>query len=252
MSEEKLHEMISELQERLRQGKIGRREFVRYASLLGLSLGAAETLAACAPAPTPTATPPPPTPTSPPPQPTVVVAPAPSPVVMEKDWQLLVDYDKCSGCRICEFECAKRHFDVINPELARIKLYKIYPGVDIAMYCRNCWGAPCIEACPTTPKAISKDEETGAIKVDPATCIKCDLCAEACLAKVIRFHPTEGYPLVCDLCDLDPACVAACPEEALSVVPPVLAPDTWAVPLDELAKELLEKMGLSAYIEEEA
>lgn len=60
---------ISELQEQLRQGKISRREFIRCATFLGLSLGAAETLSACAPRGTPIATPAPhvtvpPTPTS--------------------------------------------------------------------------------------------------------------------------------------------------------------------------------------------
>ena len=34
---------------------------------------------------------------------------------MDKDWQLVIDYDKCSGCRTCELECAKRHYGVINP-----------------------------------------------------------------------------------------------------------------------------------------
>ena len=56
-TEEKLHGQVSELQEQLRQGKIARRDFLRYAALLGLSLGAAEALAACAPKPTPTPTP---------------------------------------------------------------------------------------------------------------------------------------------------------------------------------------------------
>ena len=45
---EELHKRISELQEQLRQGTITRRDFLRYASLLGLSVGAAEALAACA------------------------------------------------------------------------------------------------------------------------------------------------------------------------------------------------------------
>ncbi|MGC8787905.1 MAG: twin-arginine translocation signal domain-containing protein, partial [Anaerolineae bacterium] len=52
---QKMQERISELQEQLRQGVISRREFLRYVTLLGVSLGAAEALAACAPKPTPTA-----------------------------------------------------------------------------------------------------------------------------------------------------------------------------------------------------
>ena len=53
-----LHERLSELQEKLRLGQITRRDFLRYATLLGVSVGAAEALAACAPKPGPTAVPP--------------------------------------------------------------------------------------------------------------------------------------------------------------------------------------------------
>jgi len=70
--EEKLHKQVSELQEQLRRGDITRREFLRYATLLGVSLGAAEALAACAPAPTPTLVPPTPTPAPPTPTPVPV------------------------------------------------------------------------------------------------------------------------------------------------------------------------------------
>lgn len=261
---QKLNERIAELQEQLRQGQISRREFMRYAILLGVSLGAAEALAACAPKPMPTATPLPAQPTARPtlvppvsvpptavPQPTVApAAPAAQEVVMEKDWQLVIDYDRCSGCRTCEIECARRHYGVINPALSRITIYKVYPGVDIAMFCRNCYTRPCIDACPTTPKAISISETSGACKVDPKLCIKCFKCEDACKQQHIRFHPTGQYPLLCDLCDLDPACVASCPDKALSVVPPWVAPDTWAEPLDEVIRQRMEKLGLFKYMTE--
>ena len=54
-----LHPAVPELQEQLRQGKISRREFLRYATLLGVSVGGASALAACGQAaPAPTAVPP--------------------------------------------------------------------------------------------------------------------------------------------------------------------------------------------------
>lgn len=49
-----MNKWISDLQEQLRQGRISRRDFIRYTTILGLSLGAAEALATCAPKPTPT------------------------------------------------------------------------------------------------------------------------------------------------------------------------------------------------------
>ncbi|MBC8249451.1 MAG: hypothetical protein H8E90_07210, partial [Anaerolineales bacterium] len=49
-----MYKPIAELQEQLRQGRMTRRDFIRCTTILGLSLGAAEALAACAPKPTPT------------------------------------------------------------------------------------------------------------------------------------------------------------------------------------------------------
>ena len=52
-----MHPAVPELQEALRKGEISRREFLRYATLLGVSVSAASAMAACAPAATPTAAP---------------------------------------------------------------------------------------------------------------------------------------------------------------------------------------------------
>jgi len=56
---------IGDLEKQLQQGKITRRTFIRYATLLGLSVGAAEVLASCAPAPTRLPTPAPTIPATP-------------------------------------------------------------------------------------------------------------------------------------------------------------------------------------------
>jgi len=75
------HRWIPELQEQLRQGKLTRREFIRFATLLGASVTAATAMAACAPQATPapaaaTATPRPAQPTNTPVPPTPTPAPA--------------------------------------------------------------------------------------------------------------------------------------------------------------------------------
>ncbi|MEZ4635319.1 MAG: ABC transporter substrate-binding protein [Caldilineaceae bacterium] len=46
-SEERIHPLVWKAQEQLAQGRINRREFMRYATLLGTSVGAATVLAAC-------------------------------------------------------------------------------------------------------------------------------------------------------------------------------------------------------------
>jgi peptide/nickel transport system substrate-binding protein len=58
MSEKKVHEAIPYLQDQLQKGKISRREFIRYATLVGMSFGAATVAAQCAvPATAPPAAP---------------------------------------------------------------------------------------------------------------------------------------------------------------------------------------------------
>ena len=51
-----LHPWVPELQDQLRKGQISRREFLRYATLLGVSVSGATVLAACGAQPTPAPT----------------------------------------------------------------------------------------------------------------------------------------------------------------------------------------------------
>jgi len=250
MSEEKLHEMISELQERLRRGKIGRREFLRYASLLGLSVGAAEALASCAPQPTPE-----PTPTTgpgpAPPEPTE--APAPPPVV-EKEAKaghmLRFNPTVCTGCLLCAVACAEKwateYFpeetkDVVNLEFSRIRPMRSQ-YVDVVNVCTYCtliaWAegsdkAPCQQVCPedaiiVVPEGEGKEGFTGMgyMAIDRDKCQGIDLCGrclEVCedqFASGISFDPIEGKAQICSMCGGLPVCVDACPEPtALQFVP---------------------------------
>jgi peptide/nickel transport system substrate-binding protein len=59
MSEKKQHATIPYLQDQLQKGKVSRREFMRYATLLGMSVGAATIAAQCAAPAAPPAAPPP-------------------------------------------------------------------------------------------------------------------------------------------------------------------------------------------------
>ena len=54
MEQKKIHPLIPEAQELLRNGAISRRDFLRVSTLLGMSLASAKFLAACAQAPTET------------------------------------------------------------------------------------------------------------------------------------------------------------------------------------------------------
>jgi len=172
-----------------------------------------------------------------------VEVPKPAVVKGEKGWQLNVDYDKCSGCRLCELACSIKHFGVINPELSRIRVFRFYPGIDIPTYCRQCPEHPCIDVCPVD--ALSVSDETGAIVVYKEKCTKCGACANVCPTEAIHFHPEEGWPLICDLCGLEPECAKICPQGALDWGDVAVDTTHQARPPIEMLKELVTKYGIS-------
>jgi len=120
------------------------------------------------------------------------------------------DYLKCSGCRRCEVACSLYHENTIWPEASRIRVFMLLPGVEIPHLCAQCHDYPCIQACPTKPKALSVDEKTSAVIVDRETCISCKKCIEACPGWIPFLHPGDNKATICNLCNGDPECVKAC------------------------------------------
>lgn len=136
---------------------------------------------------------------------------------------IAVDYARCSGCRICEAECSLVRQKSLDYQRSRIRLYRFEPAVDIASICAGCSDAPCVSVCPKEAGALSRDTMTGAILLDEARCIGCKACIQVCekdRTGILRLN-REGTKAVglCDLCGGDPACVKACPEQCLSIVP---------------------------------
>jgi Fe-S-cluster-containing dehydrogenase component len=79
----------------------------------------------------------------------------------------------------------------------------------------HCGKPICIEACPTG--AISKRSEDGIVVVDRHKCDGCRDCFSACPYGVPQFGD-DGIMQMCDFCtgiNIEPACVACCPTEAL-------------------------------------
>ena len=127
---------------------------------------------------------------------------------------LMVFRKNCTGCHSCEYACSLYHEGVVYPAAARVHVRRVKGIIDIVSICWHCSDAPCVEACPITPKkAIYKDKETNVVKyLDEKLCLgsKCNKCVEACPPQYLRVHPVTGKPLFCDLCGGDPRCVKAC------------------------------------------
>jgi Fe-S-cluster-containing dehydrogenase component len=54
--------------------------------------------------------------------------------------------------------------------------------------------------------------------IDEKKCKGCDWCVQACEYGGITIHSDTGKAIACDLCQGEPKCIEACPEEALELV----------------------------------
>jgi Fe-S-cluster-containing dehydrogenase component/CRP-like cAMP-binding protein len=143
---------------------------------------------------------------------------------------LVIDQDSCIRCGHCAWSCASVHDDGI----ARLVRHgdKVIVQQDeraapllVPNSCQHCKNPACMIDCPTG--AIGRDAR-GEVFIREDLCTGCGACAKACpwdniqIAK--RTH--AKYPEVAVKCDLcagsaaGPACVSACPTEAIARVDP--------------------------------
>lgn len=141
---------------------------------------------------------------------------------------LAIDQDRCVRCGHCAWACADTHDGVAR--LVR-RGDKIVTGLGSAASapkslmlpssCQHCANPACMIDCPTG--AIGRDPE-GDVFIREALCTGCGACAKACPWENIRMAPgpEREVAVKCDLCKgmAAPACVSACPTEAISRLDP--------------------------------
>ncbi len=135
------------------------------------------------------------------------------------DYELVLNYDKCTGCRICETACSVHHGLGANPERAMIHIVKLEGEADVVsipVKCMHCEDAPCEAICPVG--AIATNAATGARQVDKEKCIGCSACVYVCPFGAALLDRSVGNAIICDLCDGDPLCARLCPFEALQYI----------------------------------
>ena len=157
---------------------------------------------------------------------------------------VLFDVTRCIGCRKCEEAC-NRVNELPPPERpfqdlgvlqktrrtdARtytvVNRYEGIPGAKGPLYrkiqCNHCLEPACASACFV--RAFTKTPE-GAVIYDPSVCVGCRYCLLACPFNVPAYEynkALEPRVMKCTMCyprirkGLLPACVEACPMEALT------------------------------------
>ena len=131
---------------------------------------------------------------------------------------LVVDHERCTGCRLCEMVCSVKHTGANSPNRSRIHIIK-WPmeGFELPMLCQQCEDAPCIAVCPKD--ALSRDLALGRVVLNHDLCIGCKMCVAACPFGGMGIDTVTRKMIKCDLCDGEPACVRFCDSGALKFVP---------------------------------
>ena len=131
---------------------------------------------------------------------------------------LVVDHEKCTGCRLCEMVCSVKHTGVNNPARSRIHVIKWqWEGFELPMVCQQGEEAPCVAVCPKD--ALARDYVLGRVTLNYDLCIGCKMCVTACPFGGMGIDTVARQVIKCDLCDGDPTCVRFCDPGALLFVP---------------------------------
>ena len=144
------------------------------------------------------------------------------------------DMSKCVGCKCCEVACAEQNNNPAHVSWRRVGEVEggVYPHTQrlhLSMGCNHCLDPSCMTGCPT--RAYTKDTRTGIVLHDADACIGCEYCIWNCPYSVPAFNDERGVVGKCDMChgrlaEGDaPACVDACPSEALAIE--IVEVDQW-------------------------
>lgn len=130
---------------------------------------------------------------------------------------LFINPEKCVGCMACLMACSMKQGEITGPAKSMILPVRLRKQeINIPVVCRQCAKPLCADVCPMG--ALSRDEKTGAMVVDPDLCIACRMCMIACPLGGVSVDTEVGHSLKCNLCEGDPECVKVCGYGAIEYI----------------------------------
>lgn len=137
-----------------------------------------------------------------------------------------VNLDACTGCKACVAACHSLNGlddDEAWRDVGLITgLRKQQPyHQTVTTACHHCEDPACSNGCPVL--AYDKDPITGIVRHLDDQCIGCSYCILKCPYDVPKFNLKRGIVRKCDMCQgrlaegEAPACVQACPNEAIKI-----------------------------------
>jgi formate dehydrogenase iron-sulfur subunit len=137
-----------------------------------------------------------------------------------------VDLDGCTGCKACVAAC--HSLNGLDEDEVWRTVGLLHGGTadqpaqqTVTTSCHHCVDPACLIGCPV--KAYEKDPVTGIVRHLDDQCIGCQYCTLMCPYDAPKYSRSRGIVRKCDMCsdrlaaDEAPACVQACPNEAIRI-----------------------------------